>query len=166
MINDPKVLFLDEPTSGLDVEVAMEVRNYVKNLVETTDTTVILTSHILHEVEEMCKEIAIINEGKLVTSGNVSSIRKNFNFPDIAYFYLDRYDKIDFLRKVPGVIEHSVSEDGLFVKMKSSPATVKKIMSELDRSRTKILDLEIRKATLEEVFMKIVGRSMRRDPDV
>ncbi len=166
LLNEPEVLFLDEPTAGLDVEIAMEVRKYIANLVDTKEMTVILTSHQLYEVEEMCREIAIIDKGRIVSQGDVRSIRKNLDFPDMAYFYLDRYDRTDFLGKIPGVIEYSMNEDGLFVKTRSGAKTVKDIMNGFERKGVKVMDMEIRKATLEEVFMRIVGKTVRRDEDV
>ncbi|MBN2043162.1 MAG: ABC transporter ATP-binding protein [Candidatus Aenigmarchaeota archaeon] len=166
LLNDPELLFLDEPTAGLDVEVAIELRRYIANLVDMNEMTVILTSHQLYEVEEMCREMAVINRGRIVSHGNIKSIRKNMNFPDMVYFHLNRYDRIDFLQKVTGVIEYNINEEGLFVKIKKGPDTAKEIIRLFEDNGTKIIDMEIRKATLEEVFMRIVGKKIRRGKNV
>ena len=68
MIHDPEVLILDEPTSGLDPNQIVEIRNLIKELGK--EKTVILSSHILSEVEATCDRILIINRGKIVADGH------------------------------------------------------------------------------------------------
>src|SRR3989338_2153267 len=97
LINNPQVLFLDEPTAGLDVEVAVSVRKYILKLVKEREMTVILTSHHLNEVEEMCKKISVLNNGKIVSSGTIKQIREKMKFPDIIHLYLSDYSKLGFL---------------------------------------------------------------------
>lgn len=155
LINEPKVLFLDEPTAGLDVEVAVNVRKYILKQLKEKNITVILTSHHLNEVEEMCKKIAIINKGSIVTAGNIRDIKRNLKFPDIIHMYLSSYRKLDFLKKLD-IINYSIN-DGLFIKAKDGLNVVNKVEKTLKKSGVKIRDVEIRKASLEEVFLKIIG---------
>lgn len=159
LVNDPELLFLDEPTSGLDVEVAADVRNFIMDMIQETDMTVILTSHQMQEVEQMCRKVAIINKGRLVTEGGIPEIRKSLKIPDIIHLYLDDYsgNKLDALKKVPGVINYGVS-DGLFISVDSGLKRINSISKALERSKLEIKDLEIRKASLEEVFLSVVGR--------
>ena len=74
MIHDPEVLILDEPTSGLDPNQIIEIRDLIKNFGK--DKTVLLSTHIMQEVESMCDRVIIINEGKLVADDSVESIKK------------------------------------------------------------------------------------------
>ncbi len=74
MIHDPEVLILDEPTSGLDPNQIIEIRELIKNFGK--DKTVLLSTHIMQEVESMCDRVIIINEGKLVADDSVESIKK------------------------------------------------------------------------------------------
>ena len=74
MIHDPDVLILDEPTSGLDPNQIIEIRELIKNFGK--DKTVLLSTHIMQEVESMCDRVIIINEGKLVADDSVESIKK------------------------------------------------------------------------------------------
>jgi ABC-2 type transport system ATP-binding protein len=159
LINDPEVLFLDEPTAGLDVEVAADVRDFIMDMIQETDMTVILTSHQMQEVEQMCKQVAIINKGKLVTKGGIPEIRKSLKIPDIIHLYLSDYSsaKLGVLKKVPGVLNYGVS-DGLFISVDSGLKRMDAISRALGRKGIKIKDLEIRKASLEEVFLSVVGR--------
>jgi ABC-2 type transport system ATP-binding protein len=74
MIHDPEILILDEPTSGLDPNQIVEIRKLIRELGK--EKTVILSTHILPEVEATCDRIFIINKGKIVADGTADSLRK------------------------------------------------------------------------------------------
>lgn len=158
LINNPEVLFLDEPTAGLDIEVAVSVRKYILKLVKEREMTVILTSHHLNEVEEMCKRISVLNQGKIISEGTIKEIREEMKFPDIIHLYLSDYSRLDFLKKEKGVINYKIS-DGLYIQAAEGLKTFNKIENVFKRNNVKVLDLEIRKASLEEIFLKIIGGS-------
>jgi ABC-2 type transport system ATP-binding protein len=161
LINSPEMLFLDEPTAGLDVEVAKEIRDYISGLAKDTGMSVLLTSHQLYEVEEMCKNISVINKGRIVAEGDIKKIREKMGFPDIVKLYLDKYTGLGFLEKMKGVLDWDRS-DGLRIEAISSPSAVPQIIKELQKRRYKVLDLEVTKASLEDMFMKIVKERGRR----
>jgi ABC-2 type transport system ATP-binding protein len=158
IVNDPEILFLDEPTAGLDVEVSIDVRNFIMDLIKEREMTVILTSHHLSEVEQMCKRTAIINKGGLVVEGDIRQIKSDVKIPDVIRLYLSDYSKLDFVKSIPGVINFGVS-DGLFISVDSGLKRIESIINEFKKKKINITDLEIKKATLEEVFLSIVGRS-------
>ena len=157
LLNDPEVLFLDEPTAGLDVEVALDVRNFVMDLIQERDMTVLLTSHQMGEVEQMCRRIAIINQGRLLKEGTIAEIRDSLKISDVIHLYLDSYRDLDFLKAIPGVIHYGVS-DGLFVTVDSGKDRITPLLSALKKRKRRVLDVEIRKPSLEEVFLTLVGR--------
>ncbi len=74
MIHDPEILILDEPTTGLDPNQRVEIRELIKSL--GRQKTVILSTHILPEVEEICDRIVIINRGRIVADGTVEMLKK------------------------------------------------------------------------------------------
>jgi len=73
IIHDPKILILDEPTSGLDPNQILEIRDLIREL--GREKTLIISSHILQEVEAVCGRIVIINKGKIVGSGSTDELR-------------------------------------------------------------------------------------------
>jgi ABC-2 type transport system ATP-binding protein len=81
MIHDPEILILDEPTSGLDPNQIVEIRKLIREL--GREKTVILSTHILPEVEATCDRIFIINNGKLVADGTAETLRKQAQGTDI-----------------------------------------------------------------------------------
>ncbi|MFT4982552.1 MAG: ABC-type multidrug transport system ATPase subunit, partial [Bacteroidia bacterium] len=74
MLNDPDLIFLDEPTNGLDPKGIIELRQLILRLKEEFGKTVIISSHILSEIEEMADSMAIINKGVCVSQGSVSEL--------------------------------------------------------------------------------------------
>lgn len=76
LIHSPKVLFLDEPTIGLDVVMQKKIREFLKALNQKYKTTIILTSHYMGDVEELCKRVIVINFGKLLYDGDLDSLVK------------------------------------------------------------------------------------------
>lgn len=69
LLSDPDRIILDEPTNGLDPMGIREMRGIIRRLVEVDKKTVFLSSHILHEVEQVCDRVAIINHGECVQEG-------------------------------------------------------------------------------------------------
>lgn len=72
IIHDPKVLILDEPTSGLDPNQLLDIRSLIKSL--GVNKTVILSTHIMQEVEAICDDVIIINKGKIVADASIDSL--------------------------------------------------------------------------------------------
>ena len=77
MIHDPEVLILDEPTSGLDPNQIVEIRNLIKQLGRAK--TVVLSTHILSEVQATCDRVIIINEGKIAADGSPEQLQRQFH---------------------------------------------------------------------------------------
>jgi ABC-2 type transport system ATP-binding protein len=74
MLHSPSVLFLDEPTIGLDADAKHAIRNFIKEINRTRNVTVILTTHDLDDVEQLCSRIIVVNNGKIVEDGPIDSI--------------------------------------------------------------------------------------------
>ena len=74
MLHSPKVLFLDEPTIGLDVSSKYALRKFIKEINKIRKTTVILTTHDLGDIQELCERLIIINHGVMMEDGNLSQI--------------------------------------------------------------------------------------------
>lgn len=79
LINNPDYIFLDEPTLGLDVLIAKELRNYIKKLSHEENKGILLTSHYLHEVEELCDYIYILESGRVKIEGTPEQVISNLS---------------------------------------------------------------------------------------
>ena len=69
LINDPEILLLDEPTASLDPEVSDHMRNFIENYTKENNTTVLLASHNMNEVERLCHEVMMMKNGKIIDQG-------------------------------------------------------------------------------------------------
>jgi ABC-2 type transport system ATP-binding protein len=108
MIHDPAVLIMDEPTSGLDPNQLLEIRNLIKDIGRSK--TVILSTHIMQEVEAMCGRAIIIDKGKIIADDHPSILSKLSDDSDTILVELNREVELPVLQKIPGVV--SVISDG------------------------------------------------------
>lgn len=100
LIHQPKVLFLDEPTIGLDVMMQHAVRKFIKEYNKKTSSTILLTSHYMEDVRELCDRIIIINYGKILYDGSFSSLIKNYARNKIINLELNKVIESKSLEKV------------------------------------------------------------------
>jgi len=103
MIHDPKVLVLDEPTIGLDPAQIMEIRELIKSL--RGEHTILLSTHILPEVTQVCDGVVIINQGRLMASGSLEELAASVAKKDGVILKLRRAgaEEAALIRKIPGV---------------------------------------------------------------
>lgn len=74
LLMNPEIIILDEPTSGMDPKGQAEMRELLKNLTQNNDTTVLISSHLLYEIEQVCDHVVIIQSGEVVACGRVSEL--------------------------------------------------------------------------------------------
>ena len=108
LIHDPEVLILDEPTSGLDPNQIVEIRELIKKI--GREKTVILSSHILAEVEATCDRILIINKGKIVADGTSKDLRKQSEGREILKIKIEEGDKNDIFKALQEVETIAVAD--------------------------------------------------------
>lgn len=98
MIHDPEILIMDEPTSGLDPNQIVEIRKLIRELGK--EKTVILSTHILPEVEATCDRILIIHNGKIVADGTAGSLRKQAQGQEMLKVKIEEGDSNDIFKKL------------------------------------------------------------------
>src|SRR5688500_11206533 len=92
LLHDPKVLLMDEPASGLDPRARIEIRELLKEL-KRMGKTIIISSHILHELSELCNMVGIIEQGELLFSGSVSEIMSRASMGQVVHITVeDRHE--------------------------------------------------------------------------
>lgn len=88
LLNDPKILFLDEPTIGLDPDVALKTRQVVKDILKQRKVTVLLTSHNMAEVEDMCQRVAFIKKGQIIKLSAISELKRLHQTDDLEQVFI------------------------------------------------------------------------------
>jgi len=111
LLHDPKVLLMDEPASGLDPRARIEIRELLKEL-KRMGKTIIISSHILHELAELCNVVGIIERGTLLFSGTVDDILKKARVGHVVHLQVAEGMEraAEMLGKVPGVAKVSLVE--------------------------------------------------------
>jgi ABC-2 type transport system ATP-binding protein len=79
LLHSPKVVFLDEPTIGLDVVSQKRIRDFLKQLHREDNCTVLLTSHYMQDVEELCKRVVVIDHGTTIFEGTLDSLTRKYS---------------------------------------------------------------------------------------
>ena len=162
MLGNPKVIILDEPTVGLDPIQIIEIRDMIKQLGE--NHTVILSSHILSEVQAICEKVLIISQGKLVAFDRPENMEKLFLASNGIYFKAEA--SREEITKVRGGIDRitqweiEMREDELaMISVKTESEDVKDICRELffafAGEKKAILEMSSKKANLEDVFIEL-----------
>lgn len=88
LLHDPKLLYLDEPTIGLDIAVKDSIRKFVRGLVEERGTTVMLTTHDLGDIEDICRRIVIIDNGRIIHDGDLAKLKDTYARDRVIHFEL------------------------------------------------------------------------------
>ncbi len=155
LLNDPEVLILDEPTSGLDPNQMSEIRKLILSLGK--DKTILLSSHIMQEVEAMCSRVIIINKGKIVADEAVSKIKKRLSNGDktTVIKFRDSID-VNMLLKKEGVTSVTRIEDGTYEVTASGTIDLAEILFKFAiASNTIILEQKEQSESLESVFQQL-----------
>lgn len=169
LIGDPKILILDEPTVGLDPKQITEIRNLIKSLGKKH--TVILSSHILSEVSQICEKVIIINKGKIVaidTPENLENRVKSEN--TVIVTVEDTENKInDVIKEINEVKDIKLvkdNQDGTkqYIIDSEGESDLRKIIFEkFAKEGITIFELKKSEATLEDAFLKIINNDENKE---
>ncbi|MGN1139079.1 MAG: ATP-binding cassette domain-containing protein [Ruminococcus sp.] len=122
LLHSPKVLFLDEPTIGLDVVVKDNIINAIKEINRVEKTTVILTTHDLKDVEELCKRVVMIDKGKKVFDGEIVDLKSRFGHARTLDFVPENMESINSLDYKK---EFSLTDEDVQIETDNRKVTVK-----------------------------------------
>ena len=154
LIHDPEVLILDEPTSGLDPNQLVDIRNVIKTV--SQNKTVILSTHIMQEVEALCDKVVIINKGKIVADDDVG-VLKSASSDHVAY-------KVEFETEVDTALFEKADiriekQDGLFYILSSKKDPWKQIMKLVGDHNLPLISIIKEEKSLEGVFQELTKTS-------
>lgn len=165
LVGNPEVLILDEPTVGLDPKQIIEIRNLIKELGKKH--TVILSSHILSEVNQICEKIIIINKGKIVTVDSPKNIEEKTKEGNVILITVEdpeeRMPKIkDKIKEIKELKHVKSSEDGTKQYMIVSDTNVdlrKKLFEVLPKENIAVFELKKSEMTLEDAFIRLIDNN-------
>ena len=160
LIHDPQFLVLDEPTSGMDPRNRMEFKELLKELC-ADGKTILVSSHILSELSQMCTDIGIIDAGKIVLSGNMTEILQKVNDSNPLLIKVHEYRDvaIQMLRKEPAVKTIAIREDSIAVRFHGGPDAEAELLRKLVTAGIPVNGFVREQGDLESIFMQITNRN-------
>ena len=155
MIKRPKVLILDEPTAGIDPEGVEQILSMIRRLSREDKVTILLSSHLLHQVQRICDRVGIMSKGELVAVGNISALSKEGYTIEVEFDKAVRKDFIKSLSEIKSVSEVLKKDDRVFIKAERD---VRREVSKLAlKNGVLILRMGLRAPSLDEIYMKYFG---------
>jgi len=155
LLHQPKILFLDEPTIGLDVVSQKTVREFLRHHNVTSKTTIVLTSHYMADIQELCQRVIIIDHGTIFFDGLLSEVLDRF--ADFKLITIQcgggRQCRAESLKRYGEVVEHSEAAMKLKVKRDRVISVCKSLLDELP-----VTDIDIQEVPIEDIIRQIFAR--------
>lgn len=152
MVHHPRLLILDEPTAGVDIEIRRSMWRFIEEI-NAAGTTVILTTHYLEEAENLCKNIAIIDQGRIVEDTSVKALLSKL---DVETFVLDLRNPIDQLPIIDGIELIQCDPTRLEASIPKS-RSLNRLFRQLEESGIEVISMRNKANRLEELFVRMVN---------
>ncbi len=166
VVNDPAVAFLDEPTHGLDPYGMAQIRKLIGRMNEEMDVTIILSTHLLFEVAEVCKTVGILASGKVIAMGETDTLSKELKEIGEVNYHIEvkaSKENISNIAAEIGTIKDVVkveNADGeIFVTAKPGADPRESVSIIIMRNGGAVLSFESNTPSLEDVFLKVYEES-------
>ena len=150
LLHNPKVLFLDEPTIGLDVVMQKVLRDFIKAYNQEFGATIILTSHYMGDVKELCKRAIIIDHGHKIFDGDLQEIIDRYAKNKILSLVLSKETTLEKLQKFGDVKEYEFPKATVLVPRENAAKTAAAILSELS-----VADVNIEEPSIEAIIREV-----------
>ncbi len=161
LVSNPDLLILDEPTAGVDVQLRHDLWEVIEKMNEA-GTTILLTTHYIEEAERLCDRVAIIDEGRKVEVASPEDLTARGT--DTVVIGLADPPQSPPRFETDGVVAARMDDEHLIATVRQAGTVVPGLLRELDRTGHEVTDLDIRRASLEEVFVDMTrtGRAVQR----
>ncbi len=152
LIHNPPVLFLDEPTIGLDVLAKESIRNFLVEMNRNEGTTIILTTHDMNDIEQLCRRLIILEGGKIVYDGETELLKQKFVHEKVLE--VEFHDDGNVMQGIPGVTV--IREQGCkkWLTFDNDNFGIGEVIGTI-ASRYKIKDISVNEPSVESIIRKI-----------
>jgi ABC-2 type transport system ATP-binding protein len=153
LLPTPEIIILDEPTNGLDPQGIHETRNLIRRLRDELKLTVLLSSHLLTEIEQLCNRVGIIHEGRLLYEGGPEALVSSTSLYRVRVD--DSARAFELLAKVSGV---TVSQNGgAALRVDADEESISNVNALLVGNGIKVYELSPAQESLEEAFLRLTN---------
>ena len=150
ILHRPNLLILDEPTNGLDPEGIKEMRNLLLELAEKEEMAILISSHNLAELDNLCNKVCIIKNGEIIETNDISKIKKEGNKQYIIF-------EVDDMAKASKVVENIIEINKERFKIDLNKAEIPKVVKKLVQNDISVYEVKEEEKSLEEAFFEKTG---------
>ena len=163
LLHDPKILIMDEPTSGLDPRTRFEFKQIIGELSEQ-GKTILISSHILSDISELCTDIGIIDQGRIVMAGRLREVMKlvTEQNPLVITVAARITDTIRLLKADPQVKSLSIKGNDIMINYSGSQRKEAELLGNLVGAGIPVRSFSREKGSLEAIFMQLTGHKGER----
>jgi ABC-2 type transport system ATP-binding protein len=152
MLHSPSVLFLDEPTIGLDVEAKYAIRKFIKEINQKKGTTIILTTHDLGDIQELCKRLVIINNGVIIEDGSLEELVDRI--ATYRHLIVDFYEVQDIKHPQAEIV--SIEGARITYRFVKKEITAARLIEDISKSAP-IKDIRLEEAKIDDIIRAAYG---------
>lgn len=159
IIHKPDLVVFDEPTNGLDPNQIVEIRHLIKHIAE--ERTVVLSTHILREVQAVCDHILMIEQGQLVFMGSVDEF-DNYLMPNTIFLSMITPPEVDELKRLEGVTSVEKLGEGRFrVHFSDGQEVMEQLVEHSAANHWQIAEMRMEKSSLDDIFAELSKKARR-----
>lgn len=162
IVHRPKLIILDEPTAGIDPQSRSHILGGIEKL-NREGASVIYTSHYMEEVERLCENVIILDQGRIIAKGTKDELKSMVSTEEKVRIKPSslNYTVVDKIKQVYGVKECNIDEEYINVISKKGSKNLGKMIDMLVNDGIEIEDIAIDKPNIETVFLTLTGRTLR-----
>lgn len=153
IVHQPKLLLLDEPISALDPTGRREIMDLLKMLQQ--DTTILYSTHILNDAEEMTDQLLFMKDGRLIEQGSLNEVKNRHASPRIRIRFTNHHHASEFSAKLPWKLE--LREAAIYLPVQENVPSMQQVLQILAAEKQDIMGIDYQTASLEEIFLKVVA---------
>jgi len=161
LMHYPKVLFLDEPTLGLDAQTRRAIWDYIKKMNKEEKTTIFLTTHYMDEADYLCKQIGIIDHGKILVMDKIKDLKNSIGNDVITLTCTNMEKLVSNLKQKDWVKKIKKYDSHLTIGVEKGDEKIPIIIELAQKLDIKIKSITVRQPTLDDVFLSYTGRTIR-----
>lgn len=158
LIHHPKILFLDEPTLGLDPQTRENIWEYIQDLNQKEDITVLMSTHYMEEADKLCDEVAIINRGEIITADSPKNLKRELKADIITIKvddqerFIQKAENLDFIKNIV------VVDSEIKMMVESGENLIAKLVNFANNNDILVKSIELDHPNLEDVFINLTGK--------
>ncbi len=166
LLHNPEIVYLDEPTIGLDIAVKLKIRQFIKQVNKENGTTIMLTTHDLDDIEDLCKRLVIIDEGRIIFDGELQAVKDVFAKERTIHFEMRKEiaTVAQIVENIPGAILEKNEPLQFSIRFDRFKISAGDIIGAVI-GQGEVVDIRIDEPQIEQVIRQVYSRELNLNTD-